>query len=108
MNYLAQNLDAIEAIGIPNLKLSYFRGSTVSNIIEAVLPYIYGLAGILLLVNIITSGFKIMNSQGDPKAMQESQVNLKNSALGLLILFASFWIVQIVFTWIGINTKLFG
>lgn len=71
------------------------------------LPYIYGIFGIILIINIITSGFRIMTSQGDPKGMQESQQKLKNSAVGLLILFASFWIVQLLFTFFGIRLDLF-
>jgi hypothetical protein len=76
--------------------------------IGSVLPYIYGAAGIFLLINIITAGFKIMNSQGDPKAMQEAQLKLKNSVVGMLILFASFWIVQVVLLFFGINITIFG
>jgi hypothetical protein len=71
------------------------------------LPYIFGVAGIFLLVNIITAGFKIMNSQGDPKAMQEAQLKLKNSALGVLILFTSFWIVKLVLQFFGIDVLIF-
>lgn len=74
-----------------------------AEIISKSLPYIFGVAGIILLINIVTAGFKIMGSQGDPKAMQEAQLKLKNSALGLLILFSSFWIVRLIGQFIGIG-----
>ena len=100
---LAQNFEAIEAIGIPGLKISTFRGSSPSEIITVLLPYIFGIAGILLLLNLIASGFKMMMSKGDPKALQGAQAKLTTSAIGILILFTSFWIVQLVLQFFGIS-----
>lgn len=78
------------------------------NIITTALPYIFGIVGIILLLNIITSGFKMMTSKGDPKVMQSAQAKLTTSLVGIIILFASFWIVQIIMKFIGINTLLFS
>lgn len=74
-----------------------------SEIISKTLPYVFGAAGIILMINIITSGFKIMASQGDPKAMQEAQLKLKNSTIGVLILFTSFWIVGLIGQFFGLG-----
>lgn len=71
------------------------------------LPYIYGVAGIVLLLNIISSGLKMMTSQGDPKAIGAAQAKLTTSAIGILILFASFWIVQLLMSFLGFDTVLF-
>jgi len=71
-------------------------------IVEA-LPYIFGAAGIILLFNIISSGFKLMTSSGDPKVMQVAQAKLTTSVIGVLILFASFWIVSLIMKFFGIN-----
>ncbi|WKZ25373.1 MAG: hypothetical protein QY322_03195 [bacterium] len=76
--------------------------------IELALPYIFGVAGIILLFNIVTSGFKMMTSQGDPKVMQVAQAKLTTSAIGILILFTSFWIVKLVMQFLGIDLTLFG
>lgn len=73
--------------------------------LNVAMPYIFGAFGILLLINIITSGFKIMNSQGDPKAMQEAQTKLKNTSIGLLILFLSYWIVKLILQFLGIKVS---
>jgi hypothetical protein len=49
----------------------------------------------------------MMTSQGDPKALQGAQAKLSTSAIGILILFISFWLVQLIMTFIGIDTILF-
>lgn len=71
------------------------------------LPYLYGIAGIILLLNIISSGLKMMTSAGEPKALGAAQAKLTTSAIGILILFVSFWVVQIIMTFLGINTIFF-
>jgi len=105
-----ENLDQIQDIGIPTFTLrSGGRNSaTPANLITDALPYIFGVAGIVLLFNIVTSGFKMMTSQGDPKVMQAAQAKLTTSAIGILILFASFWIVKLVMQFLGIDLTLFG
>lgn len=105
MNNLAQNFEAIEAMGLPTLKYSTFLGSSPAEIITGLLPYIFGAAGIVLLLNIISSGIKMMTSGGDPKALQGAQAKLTTSAIGILILFASFWIVKLLLNFLGINVN---
>lgn len=78
------------------------------NIITTALPYIFGIVGIILLLNIITSGLRMMTSRGEPKTLQAAQAKLTTSLIGILILFASFWVVQIIMKFIGINTLLFS
>jgi hypothetical protein len=104
MNKLAQNFAEIEkGAGLPTLS-----AELPSQMIVKILPYIYGIAGILLLLNLISQGFKIMTSKGDPKVMEVAQTKLKNSMFGIIILFASFWIVQLLFKFFGINIILFS
>lgn len=107
MNYLAQNFEGIEAIGLPKLKYGISLGSSMGEIISGILPYIFGIAGIVLLLNIISAGLKMMTSQGEPKALQSAQAKITTSLIGILILFASFWIVSLIFKFLGFNTILF-
>lgn len=100
-----RNLGIIQNLaGLPD----WYVTDDANKIINLIIPFVYGAAGIILLVNVVTSGFKIMNSQGEPKAMQEAQVKLKNSAIGLLILFTSIWIVQLLLQFFGIDLTLFS
>lgn len=75
-------------------------------IITQLLPYIFGAAGIILLFIIISSGFSMMTSKGDPKAMQTAQGKITTAVVGILILFASFFIVQLLLQFLGIETKI--
>jgi hypothetical protein len=99
-NYLAQDFNAIQGgAGMPlqNVLLE------PAGFITKTLPYVFGIAGIVLLLNIITAGFKMMTSAGDPKAMQGAQSKLTTSAIGILILFASFWIVSLIGQFLGLG-----
>jgi hypothetical protein len=99
-----QNLDQIQNIGIPTFALrSGGRTEPFSRIFPIILPYVFGIAGIILLLNIITSGFKMMTSAGDPKALQAAQAKLTTSLIGIIILFVSFWIVNLIMQFFGIN-----
>ncbi len=101
MNYLAQDFATIQTnAGIK-------PPTDMATLITNALPYIFGAAGIVLLLNIISSGLKMMTSKGDPKVLQGAQAKLTTSAIGILILFTSFWIVQLIMKFIGVNTVLF-
>lgn len=73
-------------------------------IITNLLPYLFGAAGIILLFMIISSGYQMMTSAGDPKKMQAAQGKLTTSIIGVLILFVSFFIVQLLFKFLNLPT----
>lgn len=102
MNLLAQDFGAIQ--GSSGLKSP---GSVGSLIGDKVLPYVFGAAGIILLLNLISAGFKMMTSGGDPKAMQSAQSKITSSLIGILILSTSFAIVELIMSFLGINIKIF-
>lgn len=102
MNLLAQDFGAIEAAS------GIVSPAGVGKLVTDALPWVFGAAGIILLLNVITSGIKMMTSKGDPKVMQAAQAKLTTSAIGVLILFVSFWIVQIIMQFMGINAILFN
>jgi hypothetical protein len=96
---LNQNFTDIQAGSKININLN----KVPSLHIYDALPYIFGMAGIILLLNIITSGFKLMTSQGDPKAIAGAQAKLTTSATGILILFLAYWITKLIMQFLGIN-----
>ena len=102
MNLLAQDFSAIQS------NAGITPPTDLAGVIENLLPYIYGIAGIILLLNIISAGFKMMTSGGDPKAMQSAQAKLTTSLIGILILAVSFLIVQFIMNFLGIDINIFG
>ena len=70
---------------------------------NSIIPFIFGTAGIILLLNIVTAGLKMMTSIGDQKAIESSKSKITTSLIGILILFSSFWIVRLLWQFIGID-----
>ncbi len=95
-----QNLQSIQ--GSSGLPLWNFLMQP-AEIITKGLPYVFGVAGIVLLFNIISSGLKMMTSQGDPKVLGAAQAKLSTSAIGILILFSSFFIVKLIGQFLGLG-----
>lgn len=96
---LAQiNFDTLkQAIGVkPEL-------SSFGSIISELLLYLFPLAGLLLLLYLLFGGLQMMTSAGDPKKMEGAKQKLTNALIGFIIVFASYWIVQIVGKVLGIE-----
>ncbi|MBP9814217.1 hypothetical protein KBC80_03400 [Candidatus Woesebacteria bacterium] len=84
-----------------------FSGANIGAIVGQSLDYVFAFAGVGLLLMIIASGFAMMTSAGDPKKLEQGKHRLTNAIIGFLIVFAAFWIVQLVgtmFGWESINT----
>jgi prepilin signal peptidase PulO-like enzyme (type II secretory pathway) len=80
-----------------------FVGGNLGDIINALLPYLFTLAGLLLLLYLIYTGFGLMTSAGDPKKIQEAKSKLTNALLGFVIIFVAYWLVQIIGKMLGIE-----
>jgi len=98
MQMLAQNLDAIQSRGVGNQ-----IPRTLGQFIGTVLPYIFGIAGIALLIYLIMGGFQLMVSQGDPKAVQGAQAKITNALLGFVIIIIAFFIMQLLGQLLGLG-----
>jgi hypothetical protein len=91
-------LEAIEQTASPN-----FVGADIGTIVAAAIPYVFGFAGFALLIYIVFAGFTLLMSRGDQKGVAAAQANLTYAIVGFIIVFASYWIVQIVGRVLGIT-----
>ena len=106
MQKLAQiDFEALQGSSNPKLEFETL-GDVVSNLV----PTIFLLAGIALLLYLIAGGLQLMTSRGDPKAVEAAKGKITNGLVGIVIIFASFWIIQILGQILGIEalTNLFG
>ncbi len=92
------NIDGNDGSGISiqgpeNFK---FGGDSIGYILGQSLSFVFAAAGIGLLLMIISSGFSIMMSAGDAKKLAGGKATLTNSIIGFILIFAAFWIVQIL------------
>jgi hypothetical protein len=88
---------------IPDLKPLFRPGSDLGAIISAILPYLFIIAGLLLLFYLIAGGFQMMTSANDEKGLASAKGKITNALVGFLLLFISYWLVQIVEVILGIK-----
>lgn len=80
-----------------------FQFNSIGEIISAALPYVFFLAGVLLLIYFIIAGYSLMFSAGDAKAAASAKAKMTYAIIGFVIVFASYWIVQIVAAFLGLS-----
>lgn len=88
-----------QAAGLFNYKYPTNIGMLISTALKLVFPA----AGILLLFYLVLGGFSLMTSGGDPKAMQAAKGRITSALIGFVIVFAAYWIVQIVGIILGLT-----
>jgi len=84
--------------------------NSLGDLISAIIPYIFGIVGFILLLMIVFSGFQMLTSTGNPKTMESGQKRLVNALIGFIIVFLSYWIVKFVGQMLGIESivNIFG
>lgn len=70
-------------------------GTKIGDIVSNMMPYIFLFAGIGLFLMLLSGGFKFMTSAGDPKKMESGKQQITWGLVGFIIVFTSYWIVQI-------------
>jgi len=73
-----------------------FTEGNIGDIINALIPYIFALAGLVLLFTLILGGFELLTSAGSPKKIESAKAKLTNAVIGFIIVFVAFWLVQIL------------
>lgn len=68
----------------------------LADLINNALPLLFAIAGITLFLYLVWGGFDYLTSMGDPKKAESGKHKITNALLGFLIIFVSYWIVQII------------
>ena len=74
-------------------------GALVNNI----LPNVYVAGGVIIFFMIIMGGFTIISGAGNPDKIKEGGKTITSAIIGLLVLFASYWIIQIIQVITGVS-----
>jgi len=77
--------------------------SQVGTIISTILPYLFVIAGLLLLFYLIYGGFHMMIAANDEKGLAEAKGKITNALVGFVLLFLSYWLVKLVGFILGIQ-----
>lgn len=70
--------------------------STPGGIVSRALVFIFPLAGMILFAMILWGGFDILATSATKKSIDAGKKRVITSIIGFLILFSSYWIVQIL------------
>jgi uncharacterized membrane protein len=78
---------------------------TVGSLVNVILPNVYMIAGVLLFILLIFGGLGVIMGAGgsDPKKAEQGKQAVTMALIGFLIIFVSYWIVQIVGQVTGID-----
>ena len=87
--------DQLDKIGDPE-GVKFTQSSDVGPFITQILQYALIIAGLVLFGMIISAGFTLLTSGGDPKKTEMGKTRLTHALVGFLIIFAAFWIAQIL------------
>lgn len=98
LSVLAQ-IDTPGQYGAPFLNKDPEQGiKGVGSLVSVILSNVYILAGVVLLILFLWAGFKMIQSAGtrDAQKAAEAKNTLTYAIIGFLIIFASYWIIQII------------
>lgn len=98
-------LTQIDSSAIYNAaNIKNFQFNNLGDIVTNLLPYLFSAAGILLLLYLVYGGLQLMLSGGDPKAVQAARDKITGALIGFIIVFAAFWITQIIASILGLKS----
>lgn len=78
-------------------------GSAPADIISSLLPYVFTIAGLILLFMFIFGGFTIFTSTGNPEKIKQGQGMIVSALIGFTIIFAAYWIIQLLELTLGVK-----
>ncbi len=80
-----------------------FKNATIGDIISALLPYMFVIAGLGLFIFLIIGGFGLLTSGGNPDKVKSAQGKITSAVIGFIIIFVSYWLVRILEIVFGID-----
>lgn len=77
--------------------------SSTSDLINNILPNIYVAGGIIIFFMIVFGGFTIIANAGNKDKIADGSKTITSAIIGLLVLFASYWIIQLIQVVTGVS-----
>lgn len=69
---------------------------TAGTLINNILPNIYIAAGLIIFFMIVFGGFTVISNAGNKDKVKDGSKIITSAIIGLLVLFGSYWIIQII------------
>lgn len=77
--------------------------STPAGIMNRVLVFAFPIAGLILFVMLLWGGFEMLSGAATKKSLDAGRQRITAAVVGFLLLFVSFWIVQIIEVVFGVS-----
>ena len=77
--------------------------TSIGDVISRLLPYVYVIAGIVLLLMLISGGIGLMTSAGNPDKSKAAMGKITGGLIGFAIIFVSYFIARIAETILGVK-----
>lgn len=74
-----------------------------ASLINTILPNIFIFVGVMLVIYIFVAGFMMVQNPDKSKTTEEAKSKLTYAVLGFILLFASYWIIQIIELYTGVT-----
>ncbi|MEY4722783.1 MAG: Type secretion system pilin [Candidatus Parcubacteria bacterium] len=71
-------------------QLMFLGDITATDLISNVIRSMFGIAGTVALISFVYGGFVWMTAQGDAKKVEKAKDIIKNSVIGLFVMFFSY------------------
>jgi hypothetical protein len=75
----------------------------IGTIIATILPNVFILSGVILFFFMIFGGFTIITAGGNTENLEKGKQALTGAIIGFVIIFTSYWIIQIIEVITGTN-----
>ena len=96
----------IPGVGPVNNPPGYGTGtgnlSSLGSILNSLMPYVFAIAGLILLSMIVSAGYTLLTSAGNPDAIEKGKSRLTVGLIGFFLVFAASWILQIIEVFLGV------
>lgn len=76
---------------------------SIGQLISVILPNVYVIAGVILFLIFVFWGIRYLTSGGNPEETAKANKAITTALIGFVIVFASYWLIQIVQIITGLN-----
>lgn len=77
--------------------------TSTSDLLNNIIPNVYIAGGLVIFFMILFGGFTIIANAGNKDKIADGTKTITSAIIGLLVLFASYWIIQIIQVVTGVS-----
>lgn len=88
---------------LPTIPGGGYKFTNLASIVNNAVPLLFAFSGIALFIYLVWGGFDFLTSMGDAKKAEQGKNKITHAVVGFIIIFISFWVVQIVDAFLGFD-----